>query len=412
MGQQARDVGVVEDAASLPRAAAVLLQVEQPLDEGAREALAEGVTHRDVHAARIRGQGVEQGREQVLVGEHHSRLAARRTSARRTGKLLDDACDVLALHGVGRGGHDREPLVAAEGVVADRGGGRKGPQVVAHEESRLLCAVLHVVGVVVPVEIGLFVGREVAEEPLLAHRQGVESRHHVAARAGERTLARGQALDRRALDQSRVAHAQGAQPLAEPAVDRGQRAPHVEEAPLLLRQVAVAEQLGPERPQDAHLLGREVREVGLQLLQVGDVAEEPVGVDQVFVHRVEVAQQRLAPEIEAVEGLGMVLRVDLVEFGHHAHVVARAQSRRFGRQFVDGHPLGAPQGPLGHARQRVEEEDTRALRRKEDRELRDPRTVAGVEVGRHLVEKTFHRTGAISPPVKVRSMRSTEGVPE
>lgn len=58
--------------------------------------------------------------------------------------------------------------------------------VLAHEHPGLLLGTVFIIGVVIPVEIGLGGRREEAEKLFLTLRQGVEPRHDIPPRLGER----------------------------------------------------------------------------------------------------------------------------------------------------------------------------------------------------------------------------------
>ena len=385
MGQNSLRIGVVERP-PVALAAAVVLQFDEALDEGVGQRRAQRVAHRDVHTADLGRQGIEQRQQQVLVRQYHGRAFVERPPA---GESAQDARRSLALHGVRHRSHRGELLRRGHVVVRNRPARRKLHDVLAYEHPRLLLGRILVVGVIVPIEVRLGSRRQEAEERLLAFGQGVEARHDVAPRLREGERPGPDPLGRRSLDHSSVGDAQLRKAVAQPVINRPQRLPDGQKAPLLGRKIGLGPQRRPEL-QDLQLPRRKVRNVGLELLDIGDVAEELVGIHGVFVDRVEVVEQHLAPEVELVEGLGVVLRVDLVELGDQTHAVPRMESRNLGHQVVDGHPLGLPHRPLDNLRQGVDEEEPRTPRRKEDRPLREQLPVAGVEIRRNLLQKRFH----------------------
>ena len=145
----------------------------------------------------------------------------------------------------------------------------------------------------------------------------------------------------------------------------------------------------PER-KDAQLRGREVGNIGFDLLDLRDVAEQHLRVDQVFVNRIEVREEHIAPEIELVEGFVVVGRVDFVKLGDEPHAVARMQPRYFARQVVDRHPFGLPHRTPGDTPQGVDEKQPRTPRREEHRPVRT--------VPRHSAH-----TGRRPPPPEIPS---------
>ncbi len=132
----------------------------------------------------------------------------------------------------------------------------------------------------------------------------------------------------------RIGHPQRPEPLAESPIDRAQRLPNGQEAAFLLGKGGFVREIGPESD-DFQLDGAQIRNVGLQLLDVGQVAEKHIGVDQVLVDRIEIREEHLPPEIELVEGFGMKFRIDFIQFGHQTHPVADAETRNLAHQLVD-----------------------------------------------------------------------------
>ena len=239
--------------------------------------------------------------------------------------------------------------------------------------------------------------RQEAEKLLLTRRQRVEARHDVTPRLRERVAARAQPVGCRTLDHAVVGDAQFGKAFAQPAVDRPQGLPDGQEPPLLGRKVGLVAQRGPEGLHDLQLARREVGDVGLQLLEIRNVAEEPVGIHAVFVDRVEVRQEHVAPEVELVEGFGVVLCVDFVELRNEPHAVPGVQSRDLAHQVVDRRPRRLPHRALGDLRQRIDEEQPRTTRREEHETLRQTLPVTGIEVRSNFVQKTLHGWPVLTP---------------
>ena len=307
---------------------------------------------------------------------------------------------MLALHGVRHGGHSGQLLRTLHIVVRHVPARRELHDVLAHEHPGLLLGAVFIIGVVIPVEIGLGGRREEAEKLLLTLRQGVEPRHDIPPRLGERVGPLAYAVDGGPLNHAVVGDAQLGEPFAEAAVNRTQGLPNRQEAALLLREVGFVGERRPET-QDLQLRGSEVRNVGLDLLDLRDVAEQHRGVDPVFVDGVEVGQEHVAPEIELVERLGVILRIDFIEFGDQPHAVPGAESRNLGRQVVDRHPPGLPHRTPGDARQGVDEEQPRTARRKEHRPFGKSLAVTFVKVPGNFAEKGFHDKNALLDPHRI-----------
>ena len=159
------------------------------------------------------------------------------------------------------------------------------------------------------------------------------------------------------------------------------------------------------------LRGGEVRNIGFDLFDIRDIAEQHRGVDPVFVDGVEIREEHVAPEIELVERLGVILRVNFIELCDEPDTVARHEARNLAHQVVDRHPFGLPHGPLGDARQGVDEEQPCTPRRKEQRTVGQPLPVTGIEVLGDFIKKGFHSTRVMSPPMNFEPPRTMGGTP-
>ena len=274
------------------------------------------------------------------------------------------------------------------------GPGRKQRDVRAHEHPGLLFGVVLIISVVIPVEIGFGGNSKEFEELLFALRQGVESRHYIPPRFGKGERAFGDAVGGGPLDQRigqrRFSPSQFV--ATRPYVGHGRKVGGLAAIPLhgLFHRAGreLREVFSPVLGQNLQLGGRQVGDVGFDLLDFGDVAEEHLRVDQVFVDRIEVREEHIAPEIELVEGFVVVGRVDFVKLGDEPHAVARMQPRYFARQVVDRHPFGLPHRTPGDTPQGIDEKQPRTPRRKEQRTVGQPLAVAFVKVPGDFVEKS------------------------
>ena len=243
---------------------------------------------------------------------------------------------------------------------------REGHDVAPDKHAGLLRRIVAVIVVEIPVELGPGGRGQVLEQLFLALRQRIEARNDEAARTVETELAAAQPLDGRALHHAAIGDSQLLETLAEAVVERPERLPERQEAALLLREVGLLAESRPEGADEPLLLGREVREVGFELLEFRKVAQQHVGIDPVLVDGVEIREEHLAPEVKAVEGLVVEFAVDFVELGDQPHAVGRPQPRNLRHQLVDGRPAGLPERPADQIRKSVGEEDTGTPRREEE----------------------------------------------
>ena len=396
-----RNIGMREDTRRidmierrpLPPFAPVRLQLDEPFQKGVGKGRLDRVSHRHVDAAGLLRQRMEQRQQQVFVGQHDGRLLVQRpfpavgTGAQR----IEYPAGIFALHGVRRRGYDRQLLLFSKIIMRQLDHRWKRRMVFTHEHSRLLVGVFQIVVVVIPIEIGFGVVLQKTEQHLLAGRKSIESRHDIAPPLGESEIARQQPLGRGALHHTSVGDPLTLQPCAETVVDVAQRPPHSQETAFLLRKRRSVGEIGPELADHLQLFGGQVGDVGLQLLQLVDIAEQRIGVDTVLVDRVEVVEQHLAPEIELVERFVVAGRIDLVQLGDQSDAFARMQSRNLLHQVVDRQPTGLPHRPFGQMRKGVDEEMAGTTGREENVQRRNILSVAPVEIGCDLLQKTLHR---------------------
>ena len=94
------------------------------------------------------------------------------------------------------------------------------------------------------------------------------------------------------------------------------------------------------------------------VLQILQVAEQLVGIYQVLVGIVEVADKQLAPEIEIIQRLFAVrfFAEHFVQFAHQPDRVAGFQRRKAAEQFADVDICGRPQRAVALSRQVFVEE--------------------------------------------------------
>ena len=99
------------------------------------------------------------------------------------------------------------------------------------------------------------------------------------------------------------------------------------------------------------------------VLQILQVAEQLVGIYQVLVGIVEVADKQLAPEIEIIQRLFAVrfFAEHFVQFAHQPDRVAGFQRRKATEQFADVDICGRPQRAVALSRQVFVEEQAGTL---------------------------------------------------
>ena len=127
----------------------------------------------------------------------------------------------------------------------------------------------------------------------------------------------------------------------------------------------------------------------LQLLQV---AEELVGIHQVLVHIVEVADEQFAPKVEIVKRLlaaGLFAEY-LIEFAHQPNRVSQLQRGELAEQFTDADVSGRPDGTVCFGGQVFVEEQPCAFVRENDGGAREVVSYFGIQVFGDQLEKSFH----------------------
>ena len=311
---------------------------------------------------------MQQGQQQVFIREHDGSLLPQRPLF--GSQFPQDRSHVLALHGVRYRGNRFDSLRRPEMIVRKFAPGGKQDPVLAQEHTGLLVGIVRIISIVIPVEIGFGSRGEKLEKPFLALRERVEARHDEPPGLRECETAGLDPLGGRPVYHPRIGHPQRPEPLAESPIYRAQRLPNGQEAAFLLGKGGFVREIGPESD-DFQLDGAQIRYVGLQLLDVGQVAEKHIGVDQVLVDRIEIREEHLPPEIELVEGFGMKFRIDFIQFGHQTHPVADAETRNLAHQLVDSRPAGLPQRTFGDAGQGVDKEKPRTSGREQNRKGRN-----------------------------------------
>ena len=252
--------------------------------------------------------------------------------------------------------------------------------ILPQETSRLLIAVADIVRVVIPAELTRrSVRLKIFDHTFLALRQSIESHEHIPPRQIDPSTSVLDILGRRTVHHTRIDLPGICETLTQSVINGSQSLPDREELALLLRKRFFILEMAPEGTYDTPHLWRQIRQVGLQHLQVVDVAEEHVGIDHIFVDQIEIPEQHLAPEVELVKRLIVIFGVDLVEVGYHTHLFAHGERRGLAHNVVHRHVLRAPQRFIRQVRQLLRKEQTSTYRRQHNRQRRDVAAISVVE---------------------------------
>ena len=377
---------------SLPPFAPVDLQFDEPLQKSVCKGRFERIAHRYVDTAGLLRQRMKERQQQVFVGQYDGGLLVQRRLFTGGGTQgVENPTGLFALHGIRGGGDNCHLLLFTEVIVRHFDRRRKCRVIFAHEHSRLLIGILQIIVVVIPIKIGLGIVLQETEQHLLAGGESVEARDDIMPLLGEGEIARQQPVGCRTLHHPAVGKFQPLQPLAKAVINIPQRSPHRQKAAFLLRERRPVGKVGPELADHLQLFGSQVGDVGLQLLQFVDVAEQRIGVDTIFIDRIEVVEQHLAPEIELVERLFVIGRIDLVQLGDQADAFARMQPRNLLHQIVDRQPMRLPHRTFGQMRKGVDEKVAGTTGRKENVKRRNILSITPIEIGRDLLQKALHR---------------------
>ena len=130
------------------------------------------------------------------------------------------------------------------------------------------------------------------------------------------------------------------------------------------------------------------------VLQFLQIAEKLVGIYEVFVHVIEVADEQFSPEVEVVQSLFAVslFSEHLIQFAYQADRVTGLQRRKLPEQFADADVGGRPQGAVRFGCQVFVEEQTGTFVGENDGGAREVVSYFGVEVVGDQLEKCFHNS--------------------
>ena len=232
VGKDGPDLAVVEVpfAGLFPQ---MLLHRGHGRDEGVDGAARERAAHRHVDMGMLRRDGIQQGHQEVLVRQDEGRLhRILRVAARE-----DFGGEFRLAHGR-RHAHDMEGRLP-EAVRIHRKGVREVPDILPHEDGRLVPGVAHGVGDEVPAELRQARVAEAPQDRLLALVQGVHAHEHEPLRLREHGpedvghgLAALQALGQVAVHHPLIGHSLRPQAPAEVLIERIEDVPDLEETGL------------------------------------------------------------------------------------------------------------------------------------------------------------------------------------
>ena len=83
-------------------------------------------------------------------------------------------------------------------------------------------------------------------------------------------------------------------------------------------------------------------EIILNATEIRHIGEQSPGIDQVFVHIIEVRKQHVAPEDELIQGFleRREVLVDFIQFQDQGHLVGFRQAARPVEKVIDRHQFG------------------------------------------------------------------------
>ena len=79
--------------------------------------------------------------------------------------------------------------------------------------------------------------------------------------------------------------------------------PNLQESLFVHRGVLVIIEHTPKARDNLPLSFGNVAQIRLDLFQIRDIGKQHIGVDHIFINRVEIVEQHLAPEVEFIEFL-------------------------------------------------------------------------------------------------------------
>ena len=293
------------DVASAVCPVTVGLEFCQGVDVAVYRCLCQGETHGDVYVLHLFGQGVKHGHKHSLVAQHHGILL-----------LLCSLRQFQSLHPLGqeaclcifRRCREETYLLGSAHYVqtAFRQLVRKQFQVAQDKFAGFVLVgrigfgrTSGVEHVVVPVEPGLSSLLQAQEERLFHPVQYVEAYEYIAVVVQPLRV---QFLHHLAVHHALVGNAQLRQPFAVVPVDVSQLVPQADEFLLQFRPLLDGE-VSEEFLYCLLLFLTQVVGDVHDVLQILQVAEEPVCVHQVLVYVVKVTDQQLSPEVEVVQCL-------------------------------------------------------------------------------------------------------------
>ena len=326
--------------------------------EGIDGTARERAPHRHIDVGMLRRDGVQQGHQEILVGQDESRF--HRIPGIAAGQDLGG--ELRLSHG-GRHVHDMEGGLS-EAFRIHRERIREIPDILPHEDGRLVPGVPYGIGDEIPAELRQTGVAEAAQDRLLALVQGVQAHEHEPLRVREHGrqdvgdgLASFQAFGQVAVHHPLIGHSLRPEAPAEVLIKRKEDVPDLEETGLHGGVVRIQTDGQPAVPvaemvhemQDGLPLDfRQVAVVVLDILEIRHVGEQVLRVHEELVHVAEVREDHLAPEDELVQGLGLrVYRpVGFVQFQQQADAVGHLTALDLVEEIVDGQGLGRQHGPV------------------------------------------------------------------
>ena len=405
MQKQSGHIAVIVHRLAVAARLSATLKLDEPLDERIGHRLAQRIAHRHIDLFDLLGNRIEYGQQQRLVGQHNGGLLAGPYAA------LDQSAQkfvhVLALHAVGRGRHDFDPLRPAEAVAGETLAGRRReiPDILAQKQARLVIGITDVIIVVVPVELDPAAAVHPAEKPFLALRQRVESRHDIArlriVGPFDGLLSR-KALGGLAVNHALVSEPLLAQTIAETVIDVGHASPNRHKTLFFLGKLAFEPEASPETGDHLDLFGSQIGAVALERFQVAHIGEKHVGIDQVLVDLIEIGQQHAAPEIKRVETFVVIAGIDFVKLGNELDLIAQAHPGHPLHDFPQTLETGLPQRTPSHRGERIAEKEPCPAARKHHAQRRNLVAVTVVQPFGQFGYKAFHRMRSYKPNVPFR----------
>ena len=238
------------------------------------------------------------------------------------------------------------------------------PDIIPHENGRLVPGVAHGVGNEIPAEFRQAGVAEAPQDRFLALVQGVQAHENEPVRLrknGRQDIGHGlaafQALGQVAVHHPLIGHPLRPQAPAEILIKRIEDIPDLEEAGLYGDVVRVQADGEPAVPvaemvhemQDGLPLDvGQVAVVVLDVLEIRHVGEKVFRVHEELVHVAEIRQDHFAPEDEFVQGLGLRVHrlVGFIQFQQEADAVRHFPALDLVEEIVDSQGLGRMHRPV------------------------------------------------------------------